>query len=66
MSVTNIIINVADIVDIFGLGKVANPLDAHIGYDTDERVIALIAKGIGNYKTAPIIKKRCKWTELVD
>ncbi len=66
IDVTNIIINVADIVDIFGLGKVANPLDAHIGYDTDERVIALIAKGIGNYKTAPLVKKRCKWTELVD
>ncbi len=66
IDVTNIIINVADIVDIFGLGKVANPLDAHIGYDTDDRVIGLIAKGIGNYKTSPLVKKRCKWTELVD
>jgi len=66
IDVTNIIINVASIVDIFGLGKVANPLDAHIGYKTDDRVVALIAKGIGNHKTAPLIKKRCKWTELVD
>lgn len=66
IDVTNIIINVAAIVDVFGLGEVANPLDAHIGYDSDDRVVALIAKGIGNHKTAPLIKKRCKWTELVD
>ena len=66
IDVTNIIINVASIVDVFGLGKVANPLDAHIGYDSDNRVVALIAKGIGNHMTAPLIKKRCKWTELVD
>ncbi len=66
IDVTNIIINVAAIVDVFGLGKVANPLDAHIGYDTDDRVVALIAKGIGNHMTAPLIKERCKWTELVD
>jgi hypothetical protein len=66
IDVTNIIINVAAIVDVFGLGKVANPLDAHIGYDSDDRVVALIAKGIGNHKTAPLINERCKWTELVD
>ncbi|MCK5667177.1 MAG: hypothetical protein KAI17_27010, partial [Thiotrichaceae bacterium] len=61
--VTNININIANIIDVFGIGKVANPLDAHIGYDTDERVVALIAKGIGNHQVAPIIKKRCEWIE---
>jgi len=64
--VTNININIAEIIDVFGIGKIANPLKAHIGYDTDDRVVALIARGIGNHNTAPIIKQRCEWTELVD
>lgn len=64
--VTNININIAHIVDIFGLGKLANPLEAHIGYDTDDRVVALIARGIGQPETADIVKQRCQWTELID
>ncbi|MDQ7091526.1 MAG: hypothetical protein Q9M50_12985 [Methylococcales bacterium] len=64
--VTNININVANVFDIFGLGKVANPLDAHIGYDTDDRVIGLIARGIGNADTAEIVKERCSWIETID
>lgn len=66
VDVTNININVATIFDAFGLGKLANPLDAHIGYDTDDRVIALIAKGIGNQKTDKLVMDRCLWTETVD
>lgn len=64
--VTNININVATIFDAFGLGKLANPLDAHVGYDTDDRVIALIAKGIGNNNTAKIVNDRCRWIETID
>jgi hypothetical protein len=66
VEVTNININVADVMDLFGVGKAANPLTAHLGYDSDDRVVALIAKGIGNSRTAPLIKKRCEWTRLVD
>jgi hypothetical protein len=66
VNVTNININVANVFDVFGLGEVANPLEAHIGYSTDDRVIALIAKGIGNQNTADIVKKRCRWTEMID
>ncbi len=66
IEVTNVIINVADVMDIFGIGKVANPLTAHVGYDSDDRVIALIAKGIGNHHTAPLIQQRCTWTRLID
>lgn len=66
IDVTNVNINVATIFDAFGLGKLANPLDAHVGYDTDDRVIALIAKGIGNPNTDPLVKERCRWTETVD
>jgi hypothetical protein len=64
--VTNININVAKIINAFSFGKVANPLDAHIGYDTDDRVVALIAKGIGNGRTSKIVKERCRWVETID
>ena len=64
--VTNININVAEIIDIFGMGKFANPLTAHTGYDTDDRVVALIAHGIGNDHISPLVAEKCKWTRLVD
>lgn len=64
--VTNININVAKIINAFNFGKVANPLDAHIGYDTDDRVVSLIAKGIGNNRTSKSVKERCTWLETID
>lgn len=66
IEVTNININVAKIFDAFGLGKLANPLEAHVGYDTDDRVVALIAKGVGNQNTNKMVKERCKWVETID
>lgn len=66
IDVTNVNINVATIFDAFGLGKLANPIDAHVGYDTDSRVVALIAKGIGNKDTAKIVSDRCRWVETID
>jgi len=65
-NVTNININVAKVYDAFGLGRLANPTEAHVGYDTDDRVIALIAKGIANERTAPIINERCRWVETIN
>lgn len=64
LEVTNININVAKIIDAFGLGKIADPMEAHIGYDSDDRVVALIAKGIGHSHSAPIVKERCELVEL--
>lgn len=64
--VTNININVANVFDVFGFGEIANPLDAHTGYDTDDRVVGLIAKGIGHNETAEIVKQRCRWTETIN
>ncbi len=55
---TNININVADVTGAFGFDY-ANPGDAHGGYETDERVIAMIAHGVANKDTSPIIKERC-------
>jgi len=66
IDVTNININVATILDAFGLGKFANPIDAHVSYDTDDRVVALIAKGIGNNNTAKVVNDRCRWIETIE
>lgn len=66
IKVTNININVATVFDAFGMGKMANPMEAHIGYDTDDRVVAMIAKGIGNPNTADIVKKRCRWIDTIE
>ncbi len=66
INVTNIDINIAKVFDAFGLGKIANPMEAHLGYSRDDRVAALIAKGIGNGNTAPIVKEKCQWTEMTD
>jgi hypothetical protein len=56
---TNININVAKIINAFGV-DMANPLKAHIAYETDERIIALMANGVGNENTSPIINERCQ------
>ncbi len=64
-TVTNININVAKIMDAFGITDMANPMAAHIGYDTDDRVVALIAKGIGHPAAAQLVKDRCEFTKEV-
>jgi len=63
--ITNVNINIAKIMDAFGMTDLANPLQAHVGYDTDDRVVALIAKGIGNPRTSPLIKQRCEFIKEV-
>jgi len=64
--VSNIILNIAHVVDIFGFSEVANPMEAHTGYDHDERVIALLSHGLSDNEIAPVIKERCEWVELTD
>jgi len=66
MDVSNVTINVTNVIDLFGFGKIANPLSAHTAYDSDDRVIALIARGIGNSNTSPLIQEKCKWTRFID
>ncbi len=63
--ITNIILNVAHPTSVLGLTEFANPLEAHVGYDHDERVIALMAHGIGHGDEAQIIRDRCDWLEMV-
>ena len=65
-SITNVTINVAKIIDAFDIKGFANPLEAHVGYFIDDRVVALIANGIGNPHTSPLIKERCEFTKIGD
>ncbi len=60
---TNVTLNVAPPINLFGLSEVANPLSAHVDYDHDARVIALIAHGLGHDDQAEIISERCTWLE---
>lgn len=63
--VTNISINVAPLIDAFGVSA-ARPGPAHLGYDTDDRVIALIARGIGTPNTSSLIRERCEYTPTIE
>ena len=60
-NVTNITINIASVRSLLGLGTFADPLTAHTGYDEDERVGGLMAKGAGHADVAPIVRERCTW-----
>ena len=64
--VTNIAINVAKTISLFGFVEIANPASAHSDYDHDERVIALIAHGFGQENAADIVKERCTWLEITE
>jgi hypothetical protein len=63
--ITNVNINIAKVMDAFGMADLANPMEAHVGYDQDDRVIAMIAKGIGNPGASLLIKKRCEFVKEV-
>jgi len=64
--ITNVEINVTNITSLFGIGDIANPSDAHNGYDNDDQVIRLIAHGIGHEEVPEKTKEVCSWVEIVD
>jgi hypothetical protein len=64
-TLTNVILNVADVSAVLGLAEFANPMAAHVEYDNDPRVVGLLAKGIGTEATDPLVKDRCEWLETV-
>jgi hypothetical protein len=65
-SMANVLVNVAPVTSILGLGEFANPLRAHSGYIDDARVVGLIAQGVGlDDGTASIVTERCNWLETV-
>lgn len=63
-TITNININVTGVIDAFGISDLANPVEAHVAYDQDDRVIALIARGIGNEGSSPLVQKKCEFTKI--
>ena len=63
--ITNISINVSPVIEVFGMSAV-RPGPAHMGYDQDDRVVALIAHGIGTPNTSPLVMERCEYTPTVD
>ncbi len=63
--ISNININVAYVINLFGVTEFVNPMAAHTGYDNDERVVAMLAHGLGNDNTAQIIDERCEWIETI-
>ena len=63
--ITNITINVAKPVNLFGISEVANPLEAHGGYEADDRVIEMMAYGIGHEGQSDLVTERCTWQETI-
>lgn len=64
-SLTNVILNIAPITSLLGMGEFANPIKAHTSYDNDERVLGLLTRGIGNDDVDPLVKERCEWLEAI-
>jgi len=65
-SVTNISVNVAQPINFFGISEVANPAAAHGDYDHDERVIEIIAHGVGQAGMSPLLEESCSWVKTVE
>ena len=63
-TITNININVSNVLDAFGISDFANPVEAHVAYDQDDRVIALIARGMGTKGSAPLVQQKCEFTQI--
>jgi hypothetical protein len=63
-TITNININVTNVLDVFGVSNFANPVEAHVAYDQDDRVIALIARGMGTKGSAPLVQQKCEFIKI--
>lgn len=63
-TITNININVTNVINAFGISDFANPVEAHVTYDQDNRVIRLIARGIGTQGTAPLVQQKCEFIKI--
>lgn len=59
----NVILNVAHVRSVLGR-EMASPIEAHSGYDKDDRVIKLIVRGMSTEHADPLIKERCEWLEV--
>jgi len=64
VNVRNVTINIAHVRRLPVIGEYADPSIAHSGYDTDQRVIELMALGIGNNAVGELVRERCSWVEV--
>jgi len=63
-NVRNVTINIAHVRRLPVLGDFADPMTAHSGYNTDRRVMEIMAHGIGNAGTSELVLERCSWVEV--
>ena len=59
---SNVIINVGALNKIFGM-EVANPLDAHLRYKTNNRVLAIIKEGVDHKSKEKLKDLQCDWIQ---
>lgn len=62
--IVNVELNVAHPTDLFGVMNLANPLEAHVGYQEDDRVIEIISSGLHRDNLSPLIAQKCNWTNI--
>ena len=60
---TNVIINVAEVKNFLGV-EIAAAGEAHRGYDNDERVVKMMAFGMSDTESDPLVRERCEWMEV--
>lgn len=60
---TNVIINVAPVKKFLGI-ELAAAGEAHRDYDNDQRIVKMMAHGIGAENADPLIQERCEWMEV--
>jgi hypothetical protein len=63
--VTNVQLQVAPVTSILGLQEVANPQVAHVGYETDSRVLKMLVSGFGKAHGHEEARARCEFLEAV-
>ncbi|MCK4837728.1 MAG: hypothetical protein KAS94_02940 [Desulfobulbaceae bacterium] len=64
-SVTNVLIQVANVSDILGFNAIARPRKAHTEYEADSRVLKMLVSGVGISHGHEEVKSRCEFIESI-
>ena len=64
--VVNVSVNVVPTIDLFKVGEIADPLEAHTEYDNNYRVLGLMTRGIGNEEGEQAAALECEWLKTVE
>jgi hypothetical protein len=64
-SVTNVLVQVAQVTSILGLKEIANPETAHTEYEVDSRVLKMLVAGFGKSHGHDEVKERCEFIEAI-